>query len=60
MVDTGRSNWVQKIGLKKSWHPIKVEYFQQGLAKSLFVIWEDPGVKIRKFRQIFYFFEEIH
>jgi hypothetical protein len=34
-----------KIGLKKGWHPIKVEYFQQGLAKSLFVIWEGPGVE---------------
>ncbi len=34
-----------KIGLKKGWHPIKVEYFQQGLAKSLDVIWEGPGVK---------------
>jgi len=34
-----------KIGLKKGWHPIKVEYFQQGLAKSLFVIWEGPGIE---------------
>jgi len=34
-----------KIGLKKGWHSIKVEYFQQGLAKSLFVIWEGPGVE---------------
>lgn len=34
-----------KIGLKKGWHPIKVEYFQQGLAKSLIVIWEGPGVE---------------
>ena len=34
-----------KIGLKKGWHPIKVEYFQQGLAKSLFVIWEGPGLE---------------
>ena len=33
-----------KIGLKKGWHPIKVEYFQQGLAKSLIAIWEGPGV----------------
>lgn len=34
-----------KIGLKKGWHPIKVAYFQQGLAKSLIVIWEGPGIK---------------
>lgn len=34
-----------KIGLKKGWHPIKVDYFQQGLAKSLFVIWEGPGIE---------------
>jgi len=34
-----------KIGLKKGWHPIKVEYFQQGLAKSLIVSWEGPGVE---------------
>ncbi|MCK5346657.1 MAG: glycoside hydrolase family 92 protein, partial [Candidatus Heimdallarchaeota archaeon] len=34
-----------KIGLKKGWHPIKVEYFQQGLAKSLIVIWEGPRVE---------------
>ncbi len=34
-----------KIGLKKGWHKIHVDYFQQGLAKSLFVIWEGPGVK---------------
>ena len=33
-----------KIGLKKGWHPIKVDYFQQGLAKSLKVKWEGPGV----------------
>jgi len=33
-----------KIGLKKGWHKINVDYFQQGLAKSLFVIWEGPGV----------------
>jgi predicted alpha-1,2-mannosidase len=34
-----------KIGLKKGWHPIKVEFFQQGLANSLLVIWEGPGVE---------------
>jgi len=34
-----------KIGLKKGWHKINVDYFQQGLAKSLFVIWEGSGVK---------------
>ncbi len=34
-----------KIGLKKGWHPIKVEYFQQGLAKSLILIWEGPGIE---------------
>ena len=37
-----------KIGLKKGWHPIKVDYFQQGLAKSLHVKWEGPGVKNRE------------
>lgn len=34
-----------KIGLKKGWHPVKVDYFQQGLAKNLILIWEGPGVK---------------
>ena len=34
-----------KIGLKKGWHPINVDYFQQGLAKSLHLTWEGPGVK---------------
>ncbi len=34
-----------KIGLKKGWHPIKVDYFQQGGAKSLNLNWEGPGVK---------------
>ncbi len=34
-----------KIGLKKGWHHINVDYFQQGLAKSLHLIWEGPGVK---------------
>ncbi len=34
-----------KIGLKKGWHPIKVNYFQQGGAKSLNLTWEGPGVK---------------
>ena len=34
-----------KIGLKKGWHPIKVDYFQQGLAKALHLTWEGPGVK---------------
>ncbi len=33
-----------KIGLKKGWHPIQVDYFQQGLAKSLTVKWEGPGI----------------
>ena len=37
-----------KIGLKKGWHPIKVDYFQQGLAKSLKVKWEGPGIQIRE------------
>jgi hypothetical protein len=34
-----------KIGLKKGLHPIKVNYFQQGLAKSLIVTWKGPGVE---------------
>ncbi len=34
-----------KIGLKKGWHPVKVDYFQQGLAKNLILIWEGPEVK---------------
>jgi hypothetical protein len=33
-----------KIGLKKGWHPIRVDYFQQGLAKNLILTWEGPGV----------------
>jgi hypothetical protein len=33
-----------KIGLKKGWHPIKVDYCQAGLAKSLVLQWEGPGV----------------
>ena len=33
-----------KIGLKKGWHPIKVDYCQSGLAKSLVLEWEGPGV----------------
>ncbi len=32
-----------KVGLVKGWHPIKVDYFQQGLAKSLIVTWQGPG-----------------
>ncbi len=34
-----------KIGLKKGWHPVNVDYFQQGLAKSLHLIWTGPGVE---------------
>ncbi len=34
-----------KIGLKKGWHPIRVDYFQQGLAKSLDVYWQGPGIE---------------
>ncbi len=34
-----------KIGLKKGWHPIRVDYFQQGLAKNLILTWEGPGVE---------------
>ena len=37
-----------KIGLKKGWHPIKVDYFQQGLAKSLKLKWEGPGIANRE------------
>jgi hypothetical protein len=33
-----------KIGLKKGWHPVKVDYCQAGLAKSLVLEWEGPGV----------------
>jgi len=36
-----------KIGLKKGWHPIKVDYCQLGLAKSLNLTWEGPGVKFQ-------------
>ena len=32
-----------KIGLKKGWHPIKVDYCQNGLAKSLVLEWSGPG-----------------
>ncbi len=34
-----------KIGLKKGYHPIKVDYCQNGLAKSLVLQWEGPRVK---------------
>ena len=34
----------RKIGLVKGWHPIRVDYFQQGLAKSLVVSWQGPGM----------------
>lgn len=34
-----------KIGLKKGWHPIKLDYDQQGLAKSLSLHWEGPGIE---------------
>lgn len=37
-----------KIGLKKGWHPIKVKYFQQGLAKSIDLFWAGPGLKSQK------------
>jgi hypothetical protein len=37
-----------KIGLKKGWHPIKVDYFQQGLAKSLVLSWEGTGVELQE------------
>lgn len=37
-----------KIGLKKGWHPIKLDYFQQGLAKSLILTWEGPGVEYQE------------
>ncbi|NIA29378.1 MAG: alpha-mannosidase, partial [Actinobacteria bacterium] len=33
-----------KIGLVKGWHPIRVDYFQEGLAKSLLVSWQGPGM----------------
>lgn len=36
-----------KIGLKKGLHPIRVDYFQQGLAKSLVLRWEGPDVANR-------------
>jgi predicted alpha-1,2-mannosidase len=34
-----------KIGLKKGLHPVKVDYCQNGLAKSLVLEWEGPGVE---------------
>lgn len=34
-----------KIGLKKGSHPIKVDCFQQGLARSLILKWKGPGVE---------------
>lgn len=45
--DGGRRAQVldSKIGLKKGWHPIKVDYCQNGLAKSLVLEWEGPGVE---------------
>ena len=47
-----------KIGLKKGWHPIKVDYFQQGLAKSLTVTWEGPGVKRQEIPKNALYFEK--
>ncbi len=37
-----------KIGLKKGWHPIRVDYFQQGLAKNLVLTWQGPGVNYQE------------
>ena len=37
-----------KIGLKKGMHTIVIDYFQQGLAKSLDVTWEGENVKRQK------------
>ena len=34
-----------KIVIEKGWHPIKLDYFQQGLAKSLILTWTGPSVK---------------
>ena len=31
------------VGLKKGFHSIKLDYFQQGRAKSLVLKWEGPG-----------------
>lgn len=39
-----------KIGLKKGWHLIKVDYCQAGLAKSLVLQWEGPGVAKQQVR----------
>ena len=34
-----------KVGLKKGYHSIKLDYFQQGRAKSLVLRWEGPGIE---------------
>lgn len=47
-----------KIGLKKGWHPIKVDYFQQGLAKSLILTWEGPGVAFQEVPEDVLFYKE--
>ena len=49
---------VSKIGLKKGWHPIKVDYFQQGLAKSLILTWEGPGVAFQEVPEDVLFYKE--
>ena len=48
IIDNGKPHRAQesfgKIGLKKGYHKIKLDYFQMGLAKSLILQWEGPEV----------------
>ena len=48
-IDNGKPHRAQesftKIGLQKGFHSIKLDYFQMGLAKSLVLKWEGPGIE---------------
>lgn len=48
IIDNGKPHRSQesfgKVGLKKGYHEIKLDYFQMGLAKSLLLQWEGPNV----------------
>ena len=47
-IDNGKPHRAQesfgKLGLQKGFHAIRLDYFQMGLAKSLVLKWEGPGL----------------
>ena len=47
-IDNGKPHRAQesfaKLGLQKGFHEIRLDYFQMGLAKSLVLKWEGPGL----------------